>query len=84
MLPLERCECSKVFTVAGWGIPGILLLLLPKCPLCIVAWVAVVTGIGISVSTATYFRLGLLVFCVIALLAVVVRSVLRALRGRLV
>jgi len=77
MLPLKRCECSKVFTLAEWGIPGLILVLLPKCPLCIVAWVAVVTGIGISVSTAAYLRSGLLVLCVVSLLAVVVRSVLR-------
>ena len=75
MLPLGTCECSRAVNVVEWGIPGLILVLLPKCPLCIVAWIAVVTGIGISVSTAAYLRLGLLAICVGALVMLAIRLI---------
>jgi hypothetical protein len=52
---------------AKWIAPSAILALLPKCPLCVVAYVALITGVGISVTTATYLRYGLLFFCIGAL-----------------
>ena len=59
--------------VVKWATPGLILALLPKCPLCIAAYIAIGTGIGISVSTAAYLRLGLLTVCVGSLLVLVMR-----------
>ena len=77
MLSLEKCGCSRALTVVEWAAPGVILALLPKCPLCIAAYIAMVTGLGVSGSTAAYLRLGLLVICGAALLFLVARVVRR-------
>ena len=75
MLSLGASKCcgGRGLTVVKWATPGLILALLPKCPLCIAAYIAIGTGIGISVSTAAYLRLGLLTVCVGSLLVLVVR-----------
>ena len=60
--------------VVEWGTPSMILVLLPKCPLCLAAYIALATGIGVSVSTAVYLRAGLLVICAASLLFLVVRK----------
>jgi hypothetical protein len=63
--------------VAGWVVPGTVLALLPKCPACVAAYVALATGVGISMSAAWYLRTGLIVSCTALLLAVAMRQLLR-------
>ena len=50
-----------------WLFPASLLLLTPKCPMCVVAYVALFTGIGISATTARTIQILMPVLCVTAL-----------------
>jgi hypothetical protein len=60
-----------------WLFPATLLVLMPKCPLCVAAYVALFTGVGISVSTARWIQVLMLACCLISLGYLVVRHVRR-------
>jgi hypothetical protein len=61
--------------IAGWIIPTATLALLPKCPACLVGYIAVATGMGISFTAAKYLRFGLIALSVLALAFFSVRCV---------
>jgi hypothetical protein len=61
-------------------VPVALLAVLPKCPACLAAYVALGTGIGLSLTAATYLRLSLIVACLASLIFFVVRMIRPKLR----
>jgi hypothetical protein len=46
-----------------WLFPATVLVLMPKCPICVAAYVALFTGVGISVTAARWIQILMLVVC---------------------
>jgi hypothetical protein len=59
---------QRVREIFAWGLPSAMLVLMPKCPACLAGYVMLWTGLGLSLSTATYLRWVLLFVCVASLL----------------
>ena len=76
------CEDSRARTagrrfidVVGWILPGAILALIPKCPMCLAAYVALWTGVNLSFSAATHLRVLLLVLCAASILILAARNI---------
>ena len=77
-----RSCCGRGAEIAGWIVPGATLALLPKCPACVVAYVALATGLGISFRAAAYIRTSLVIASVSVLVFVAARRGIRWWIGR--
>lgn len=62
-------------------VPVAILAVLPKCPACLAAYVALGTGVGLSLTAATYVRLSLVVLCVASLVCFAAKAVRPRLGG---
>lgn len=67
----------RSWAAAQWLAPGIVLALVPKCPACLAAYVALGTGIGISFTVAAWLRWLLIAACLAALGFLTARRIAR-------
>ena len=84
----SSCQCSRITkhramtNGAGWVIPSLILLLMPKCPLCLAAALSVLLGIGLSEGASTVVHTTLLAACGLTITIFVVRQIALLLRYR--
>jgi hypothetical protein len=62
---------------ASWALPSIALALVPKCPMCIAAYLAIGGSLGVSLSTAAHLRTALVWLCWSVLVLLTARTVMR-------
>jgi hypothetical protein len=58
-----------------WLFPATLLVLIPKCPMCVAAYIAIF-GITISLAAASWIQILAFTFCLLALTYLAVRQIL--------
>ena len=84
----DGCCCGSVGAASGtfarrcgraaaWVLPASALALMPKCPACVAAYVALATGVGVSVSAAAYLRGSAIAACVVVLLYLAAKALRR-------
>ncbi len=78
----QKTRLRRVREAAGWIQPGALLALLPKCPMCLAAYVALGTGLTLSCSSAHTLLRALTALCLGTLALCVVRRVVGCRRNK--
>jgi hypothetical protein len=64
--PSSRVRRS--LAVTRWSLPAVVLVLLPKCPACLAAYIALGTGVSLSLASSSYLRVSLLGVCIAAII----------------
>ena len=62
----SRRLARRIYGAAASILPGAVLVLLPKCPLCLAAWLTVATGIAVPAAAAAPVRGLIVVFWIAA------------------
>lgn len=63
----------RIRSFVEWLLPAAAIALLPKCPVCVVALVALLTGSGLSLAAAGALRSAVLWLSIVVLAGVAVR-----------
>ncbi|HEX7655003.1 MAG TPA: hypothetical protein VF607_15950 [Verrucomicrobiae bacterium] len=80
--PQSASRWQRSGRAAHWLVPSVILVLMPKCPVCLAAYIALFTGLGISLPVAATLRSGLQWTCIAALLLAVGLTTRRIWRQR--
>ncbi len=73
---------GRMRRVASWLVPGTVLALMPKCPMCLAAYVALGTGVTISYASAHILMRLLTLLCISALILCAARRLLKHIRQK--
>jgi inner membrane protein involved in colicin E2 resistance len=77
----SACRCPSmsnrraVQIGAGWILPSLMLILLPKCPLCLAATISLLFGIGLSAQAASVVYGTVVALCIVTIVAFATRQV---------
>lgn len=71
---------SRLGDAALWAVPAVVLAILPKCPVCFAAWIAVLSGIGVTLPVAASIRWVLVAASVVAMVYLTIRQAARLAR----
>jgi hypothetical protein len=55
-IPTSHNRARKLSKITGSLLPGAVLVLLPKCPFCLAAWLTLATGFSFSATGAAWLR----------------------------
>jgi len=73
----DRLTLRRAIKVTQWAVPGALLALMPKCPMCLAGYVALWTGIGLSLPAVAGVRVALIAASAGVLVFLVIRELRR-------
>jgi hypothetical protein len=76
--PSSRARRSLAAT--RWSLPALILILLPKCPACLAAYIALGTGVSLGVAASSNLRLALLGLSIAAIILNIVWLAIKRLR----
>jgi hypothetical protein len=63
-------RARRMSEMSGSLVPGAVLVLLPKCPLCLAAWLTLATGFSFSAAGASWLRGSIMLLWATALVVV--------------
>ena len=72
----------RLGSTVRWAVPSAVLVLLPKCPMCIAAYLALWTGVTVSTSVAGGVRVGLIGACLACIFWMCFRQLRKLLAAR--
>jgi hypothetical protein len=78
----QGTRLRRVREVVGLILPGMFLALMPKCPMCLAAYVALGTGFTLSYTSAHLLMRALTALCISTLAFCVVRRMMKYLRQK--
>jgi hypothetical protein len=73
--PARHRLARRLSRVTASILPAAVLVFLPKCPLCLAAWLTVATGVSFSAAGAAWVRASIVLLWVAALAPVIWRRV---------